>query len=237
MSLDTNDWNKARNTAKRLEDGTLVDPATQPRSITFAEVSTRFLAYKGPEGQNVGKDALGKYTTMLVDRMKPFCIERKTESLEEFDAADFVTECFLSFRNLNPTHNKKTETPIDKPLGDGTKEKELDRYRSFFRFCVEHGWLKHNHACKIKLVVSKPSPKYGLEPEEEPQIWDAIELVTNCGQMDQYNSRELRALVMVMRYFGLRISDAVCLDHTQLAKRESGNGYAIKVTDMQKTGD
>src|ERR1700735_26546 len=76
-----------------------------------------------------------------------------------------------------------------------------------------------------------------LEPEEELQVWDSIELVTNRGQMDQYNSKELRALVMVMRYSGLRISDAVTLDHTQLVTRESGRGYAIKVMDMQKTHD
>ncbi len=148
-----------------------------------------------------------------------------------------MTECFLSFRNLNPTHNKKTTTSIDKPLGDRTEEKELDRYRSFLRFCVERGWLKHNKASKIKTRREQTLPKCGLEPEEEFQVWDSIELVTNRGQMDQYNSKELRALVMVMRYSGLRISDAATLDHTQLVTRESGRGYAIKVMDMKKTGD
>lgn len=55
--------------------------------------------------------------------------------------------------------------------------------------------------------------------------------------MDQYNSKELRALVMVMRYTGLRISDAVVLNHTQLVPRESGPGSAIKIMSMQKTDD
>jgi integrase len=66
-------------------------------------------------------------------------------------------------------------------------------------------------------------------------VWDAVELITNRGQLDQYNSRELRALCLVMRYAGLRVSDAVALDHTQLVRREHGDGYAIKIMSQQKT--
>jgi integrase len=80
-----------------------------------------------------------------------------------------------------------------------------------------------------------PTAKYGLTLDEERQVWDAIELVTNRGQLDQYNSRELRALCLVMRFAGLRISDAVALDHTQLVPRESGKGFAIKIMSQQKT--
>jgi integrase len=129
---------------------------------------------------------------------------------------------------------------MDKPLSDRTKAKELDRYRSFLRYCKELGWLKYAHATNknvIKPPSVKPSPKHGLEPLEELQLWDALELVTNRGQMDQYNSKELRALVMVMRYTGLRISDAAVLNHMQLVARESGPGYAIKIMSMQKTDD
>lgn len=235
ISLDTNDWDKARKTVKQLEAGHATEE-TKQKAITVDAAAARYLQYKGPKGQNIERATLRKHEVMLQDRIKPYCIENDIQFLTAFDVADTVTDCFLSFRNLNPNHNK-TGAFVDKPLGDRTKEKELDRYRSFLRFCQEQGWLKHNHAAKIKLGVSKPSPKYGLEPEEEKQVWDAIELVTNRGQMDQYNSKELRALLMVLRYSGLGISDAVTLDHTQLVTRESGRGYAIKVMDMRKTGD
>jgi integrase len=38
-----------------------------------------------------------------------------------------------------------------------------------------------------------------------------------------------------MRWAGLRISDATTLNHTQLIERASGNGWAIKVQQTQKT--
>jgi integrase len=68
-------------------------------------------------------------------------------------------------------------------------------------------------------------------------VFDAIELVTNRRALDQYNSKELRAIVLVMVYSGLRISDAVTLNDTQLVRRESGSGFAIKLMSMQKTGE
>jgi YD repeat-containing protein len=47
---------------------------------------------------------------------------------------------------------------VDKPLSDRTKAKELDRYRSFLRYCRELAWLKHAHATN-KNVIKPPSVK------------------------------------------------------------------------------
>jgi integrase len=232
LSLDTNDWDEAKSKLKKLEN---LEP--QSNRVTVETATERYLDYKGEKGQNIDAATLRKHVVMLNDRIKPFCVENDIELLSAFDKADIVTQCFLSFKNLNPNHNKQSDTVIEKPLSDRTKEKELDRFRSFLRFCVEQGWLEKNHAANIKLGVSKPSPKYGLEPHEEQQMFDAIDLVSLRRQMDQYNSKELRALVLVMRFSGLRISDAVMLDHTQLVSRESGNGYAIKIMGQQKTGE
>jgi integrase/recombinase XerD len=241
LSLDTNNWDTARKLRKQLEDGRLaIDPEPQDKGVSVDEAIGRYLKKKGPSGENIEHATLRKYHVMLLDRVAPFCKDRGIQFISAFDDAAIVEECFLSFKNLNPSHNKRTDTLMDKPLSDRTRSKELDRYRSFLRYCQELGWLKHTHASNknvIKPPSVKPSPKYGLEPHEELQVFDAIELVTNRGQMDQYNAKELRALVMVMRYTGLRISDAVCLDHTQLVKRESGNGYAIKILATQKTGE
>ncbi len=88
LSLDTNDWDKARKIVKQLEAGSLVEPETQPKSIAFDEAATRFLAYKGPKGQNIGKDARSKYRTMLVDR----------------------TSLFVSSVRLNPLRHLMTRT-------------------------------------------------------------------------------------------------------------------------------
>jgi integrase len=241
LSLDTSNWDVARSLIKRLQSGKLAaDPDPQEKGVTVDQAIARYLKKKGPSGENISNATLRKHQVMLLDRIAPFCKDRGIQLISAFDDAAVVEECFLSFKNLNANHNKRSDTLMDKPLGDRTRAKELDRYRSFVRYCKELGWLKHAHATNknvIKPPSVKPSPKYGLEPLEELQIWDALELVTNRGQMDQYNSKELRALVMVMRYTGLRISDAVVLNHAQLVPRESGHGYAIKIMSMQKTDD
>jgi integrase/recombinase XerD len=218
MSLDTNDWDNARNTVKLLEEGRLIDPETQTKGITVERAVKKFLAYKGPEGQNIDSFTYGKYRVMLEGRIQPFCIAHKLDGIEAFNVSEVVIDCFLAFRSEKPN---KGEKPL---LGEGTKKSELIRYRSFLRFCVGHGWLSENHATKIRLGYHKPEPKYGLEPEEESQVFNAIG-----------DNAELRALILVMRNTGLRISDAVKLDHTQLVPRASGKGFAVKVASMQKT--
>lgn len=240
LSTETNQWDKALVYAAQWEEWeALSDPSPTPtpeEHILITEAAARWIRLKGPLGENIGSAALRKYSVMLEQRIIPFCADHNIQFIGAFDNATTVTDCFLSFKNLNPHHNRKSPASAgDVPLSDAMKRAELERFRGFLRFCVDQGWLRHNHAKKIKLGRMNPTAKYGLTPAEEAQVWDAIELVTNRRQMDQYNSRELRALCLVMRYTGLRISDAVALDHTQLVRREGGDGWAIKIMSQQKT--
>jgi integrase len=239
LTMETNRWDKALAYAAQWETWeALTDPSPTPppdEHILITEATARWIRLKGPLGENIGAAALRKYSVMLEQRIIPFCADHNIQFIGAFDNATTVTDCFLSFKNLNPHHNRKDRPSDPAPLSDATKRAELERFRGFLRFCMDQGWLHHNHATKIKLGRGNPTAKYGLTPAEESQVWDAIELVTNRGQMDQYNSRELRALCLVMRFTGLRISDAVTLDHTQLVRRESGEGYAIKIMSQQKT--
>jgi integrase len=244
VSTETNHWDKALATAAQWEAWeALTDPSPAPAPqdhLTITEAAQRWITLKGPHGENIGSAALGKYVVLLYQRIIPWCEEHDIQFVAAFDNATIVTDCFLSFKNLNPNRNRKDQSPAPAPapavpLADAMRRAELERFRGFLRFCVGQGWLKNNHAMKIQLGRAAPSAKYGLTPEEEAQLWDAIELVSNRGQLDQYNSRELRALCLVMRYAGLRISDAVALDHTQLVRREHGEGYAIKIMSQQKT--
>ncbi len=241
VSTETNRWDRAAATTELWERWeALTDPSPAPTPVApvgVAEAADRWVALKGSHGENIGPAALGKYLVLLYQRIVPWCVEHGHQAVAAFDNATVVTDCFLSFKNLNPHRNRKDHAADagDVPLADAMRRAELERFRGFLRFCVDQGWLKHNHAKKIKLGKGSPSAKYGLTPNEESQVWDAIELVSNRGQLDQYNSRELRALCLVMRYAGLRISDAVALDHTQLVRREHGDGYAIKIMSQQKT--
>jgi hypothetical protein len=160
LSLDTKNWDTARKLVKQLEDGSLaVDPDSQDKGVTVDEPGVtldqaiaRYLKKKGPSGENIEHATLRKHEVMLLQRIAPFCKNRGIQLISAFDDAAIVEECFLSFKNLNPNHNKRTGTLIEKALSDRTRAKELDRYRSFLRYCKELGWLKHTHGSNKKVI-------------------------------------------------------------------------------------
>jgi integrase len=234
LSFDSNAWDVALATAELWERwGAITNPspsASPPETITIDEAAERFLALKGPHGENIGRFAVRKHRIMLEQRIKPWCAEHAIQFISAFDSATVATDCFLSFKNLNPHRNKKNQPQPTQPvpLSDAMRGHEISRYRAFLEFCVERGWLKHNHAMKIRLGKRNTSPKYGLTPDEEHQVWDAL----SAGAVKCHGLSEL---CLVMRWTGLRISDATALDETQLV--QGNQEWVINIASTQKTGE
>jgi integrase len=233
LSFDSNAWDAALATAALWERWGAItnpNPAAANATITLADAAHRFLVLKGPHGENIGRFGIRKYRIMLEQRIAPWCAEHGITFITGFDDPTTVTVCFLSFKNLNPHRNKRgqPQPALPVPLSDAMRGHEISRYRAFLEFCVERGWLRHNHAMKIRLGKRNTSPKYGLTPEEEAQVWDAIDAGTvRCHGLPE--------LCMVMRWTGLRISDATALDETQLVRGDQG--WVIQIMSTQKTGE
>ena len=234
LSLDTTAWEKALATAdlwNRWDAITDPNPSPYPpETIAIDKAATDFLALKGPHGENIGRFGIRKYRIMIEQRIKPWCAEHGITFIKAFDDAATTTKCFLSFRNLNPHRNKKNQPQLTQPvpLSDAMRGHEISRYRAFLEFCVERGWLQHNHATKIRLGKRSVTSKYGLTPEEERQVWDAL-------KADAVKCHGLSELCLVMRYTGLRISDATAFEETQLV--QGNQGWVINITSTQKTGE
>jgi integrase len=229
VSTETNRWDKAIARADQWEQWdalTNPNPGAEAEAIpNVDEAAEAFLALKGPHGENIGQYAIRKHRIMLEQRIKPWCTERGITFITAFDNATTVTDCFLSFKNLNPHRNKKGQPAVVRPLSDAMRGHEMSRYRAFLEFCVERGWLQHNHATKIRLGKRSISPKYGLTQDEERQVWDALKASAVNG---------LYELCLLMRWTGLRISDATALDETQLIQ---GNKEWVIIVSQQKTGE
>jgi integrase/recombinase XerD len=93
--------------------------------------------------------------------------------------------------------------------------KKLEATRAFFRFCQGSGWIAVNPATALK-AGNITAPK--IEPisvKEFENILAACE-----SYPDKHNAVRLRAIVLVMRYTGLRIRDVVTLrkDHIRNGK-------------------
>ena len=101
-----------------------------------------------------------------------------------------------------------------------TQLKKVERLRSFFRFCMDAGWIEKNPAKALKPPKPESNPTLPFSEDELKAILDACNRYPDeYGRLDTPIAGRLKALVLLMRYSGLRIQDAACLP--QSALRES----------------
>lgn len=232
-STRSNSWTDAKATTAQWEQWGQTTPPVhvEAQNITVQYAVESFLASQGPQGRNVEKNTYHAFEVLLLKRLIPFCQNRGIERIRDFDSLDVTTKFTESWTNLQPSRNRKNAVPppVHVALADTSKKAELGRLRFFLRYCKDRGWLESNHAEKIKFTAHVHK-KFGLEPEEEERVFQAIEIFPDGqGGFGRYNARELRAFCLVMRYGGLQISDATTLNDKQLVERASGQGWALRV--------
>lgn len=93
--------------------------------------------------------------------------------------------------------------------------KKLELLRSFFRFACDSGWLPDNPAKKLRNPKIVERPTLPFEQEEMARILAAL---NRYGDPKYLNVRRVRALVLLMRFSGLRISDAATLPHSRVMR-------------------
>lgn len=102
--------------------------------------------------------------------------------------------------------------------GSRSSAKKLERLRSFLRFALRRKWVPENYAADLKAPKVTLRPTMPFTREEMKQILDAVddyerEMPTRAKE----NACRMRALILLLRFSGLRISDAVSLSTAQIA--------------------
>src|SRR5262249_18039466 len=100
-----------------------------------------------------------------------------------------------------------------------TALKRLEYVRTFFSFCVNSGWIPRNPAKNIKTPKVVGNPTAPFDAEEWKRILWAVD--SYCEIHPESNIRiekQLRAFVLLLRYSGLRISDACVLKRDRIDK-------------------
>lgn len=91
-----------------------------------------------------------------------------------------------------------------------TDLKKLERPRRFFKFAVANGYVEQNPASAIDNPKVRPNPTLPFSQEEMLSILEAAgKKITDAKPAAKNKTRRLRALVLLLRYAGLRISDAI----------------------------
>jgi integrase/recombinase XerD len=171
--------------------------------ITLVEGWNRFLA--DCTFRNVGPAQYHKYD-LVAEEMKARFPSRTVRSLTTDDLSAYAG----SWKH-----------------GATTRRSRLGRLKTFFRFAAEREWVRKNPAVSLKPPKEERRQIQPFSDSEMEKIMFALELYAD---RPRGRRAEVRAFVLVLRYTGLRIRDAV-----RLKKNNIVGGRLILNTQKAKT--
>jgi integrase/recombinase XerD len=208
-SLRVADWQKAETMRGEWEAAGV--PATEiGEAISIAAAEKEFLA--DCESRKLKKSTVGRYQ-ILFRELDAFVAKEGFRFLKQLDV---------------PVLNKFRATW--KGESGLTDLKKLERLRSFFKFALANGYIQQNPAAAIRNPKIRPNPTLPFSQEEMLRIFAAAgKKITEAKPPAKNKARRVRALILLLRYAGLRISDAIGCETDRLQ-----NGKLFLYT--QKTG-
>jgi integrase/recombinase XerD len=220
-SLKVRDWTRANEIIRDWEIAGSTQEAPRTET-TITEACEEFMA--DVEAQRLSDASVKKYKVLLVNRRRPENREKHSPSLTEFCAENSIR--FTSQVTL-PVLTRFRGEWKDGAIAGG---KKLERLRAYGGFLLDRGWWKENLAQKLKRPKVTDPPTMPYTQEEVTALLAACNQFTDWhGQADQENARRLRALILLLRYSGLRIGDAASCPVDRL----TGNRLFLT---MQKPG-
>ncbi|MCI0348705.1 MAG: site-specific integrase [Acidobacteriales bacterium] len=195
-SLRLRDWQKASEKAREWEAEDKVVEREKPEPTTVRAACDSFEA--DAKARGLREPTLYKYH-LLFRQLQEFCGSVGVLFIEEID---------LEFcRRFRESWKQKNLSAL----------KTLERLRAFFRYCQESGWINESPARGVKNPKVRQSPTLPFDSIEMGKI------LTAC---DGYNRKhpkagrlqalKVKALVLLLRYSGFRIRDAVTLERSRL---------------------
>ncbi len=210
QSLDTRNWTKGQTLIREWE---LLGQAPgqqklESEPLTIAKVCGEFEAEA--VAQQLSPATIKKYRT-LFSQLINFC---ERQGLIHFERIDLAT--LRAFRQSWADHNYSAW-------------KKLERLQTVYRFAVESEYVSRNLAKLLAKPKITDPPTMPFTKEQMVSILFACETHQQDGQRRSKHDRRIRPLVLLLRYSGLRIGDAVCMKKSTLA----GDRLLLH---MQKTG-
>jgi integrase/recombinase XerD len=196
-SLETADWRKAQEFVREWEaKGGEPEPPQEPTSIKAA--GDAFVT--DAEGQKLAESTISKYR-LLLKQLGEFSQKRGLRYLAELDL-----QTMGEFRSSWED-------------GPRSSAKKLERLRAFFRFAQDRKWVTENPASKLKAPKVTLCPTLPYTKEEMIRILAALTKYRDeFPNRGKENAMRLRALVLLLRYSGVRIGDAISLTSDRVNK-------------------
>jgi integrase/recombinase XerD len=206
----TRSWAEAEENKRRLEDQLAGrKPEVPDKRTLIADAVDLFMAAKRNDG--LEKPSLAKLQK-TVDRVRLFCESAGVMCLEDVNLTHVSTWPWTDF--FTTTHALRNNQ---------------SRVKSFFRYFEVAGVLPNNPAKAWKSVKGKVEQISGFTPEEYTRI---LKAVSKCGWSAE-TAAKMHALVQVMRFAGLAMIDACCLERSHI--HHDRGQYRIRLRSRQKT--
>jgi site-specific recombinase XerD len=191
-SLGTRDWEKAQEIVRQWEAEGECRTTEDGLPVSVEHATEAFEA--DAVARSLRDRTVYKYK-VLFRQLKAFAEVKGIRFLKELDTA--------TLRQFRASWKDKNLAAL----------KKLERLRSFFRFVVSNGWLAANPTTGLKNPKVNMRPTLPFSQEEMVKILAGIQAYAEDRRVyEAVNPIRLRALVLLLRYSGLRISDAVaCL--------------------------
>lgn len=191
MSLKTRNWAAAAKVIHNWEAAGKIgeEPPDLP---TISKAVEKYLA--DAESRHLAPETVRKRRELLEGKLLPFCERHGYQALAHLDV-----DVLRTFRASWPYS----------PL---SARKRLEYLRSFFRFCHDASWVDRNPAMAVKASKVEQNPTLPFSDEEVDRILEAARKLTPFGR---YGPR-IEPMVLLLRYSGLRIQDAACLERARL---------------------
>ena len=186
-ALETCDWEKAERKKSGLES-VGEDKTSKTAVDAIADWDSSLVT------QKLRESTLTKYRR-LTKQLSGWCNEEGYLTLFQING-----EVFDAFRASR------------KHVSANTSLKELPCLRSFFGFCASRRWCASNPAQAIKPPKSRPNEVVLYTKEQIAAILAASDQI---GQQS-YERLRAKALLLILRHTGLRISDALMLRKDRL---------------------
>ncbi len=188
--LDT----RANRDVQKWEAAERINEAGAPVSLTNAWES--LLA--DLEARRVSSSTIGKYK-LLQRQMTAYGAARGLTHVVDFDL-DNLSRLRAAWKD-----------------GPRAAAKKLERLKAFFRFARERQWIESNPAKLLRPPKVAMCPTMPLTHDEMVKILTACEKRELEVQAPGYrNAQRLKTLVLLLRYSGMRISDAVAFTADRL---------------------
>lgn len=198
QTLGTNRWERAQQIVDEWERRGVTDDHLPEVLVTVDSACKKYLN-DAENGRKLQPSTLRKHR-YLCKQITSFAETKGWETVKSWNL-ERTAEFRNSWNELN--------------LG---AVKKLERLRQLLQFWLERGWIEKNYAKQLGNPQVRRVPTLPYTKEEMARILAACERWgTHCqGERGKVNPLRIRALVLLMRYSGLRIQDAVTIGRDRI---------------------